>query len=442
MVEKYKLYTGFLFGAIWVQLCFGFIADEFVPALFHIKAFVNLLCDVIFLILGIISLRNRRDIAVLASFLVIALISKYLNHLGFIYFINGFRDFIGLIFTVPVIRHLMLSKNKERFVRSFDKQLFIFLVLQPFCIVWQLLKYGADDHGGGSLGYGMSGIVSTLIYIISFYLMTKRWDGGRTYFQNLRDNKILLLLLLPTFMNETKISFIFFICYFVLLLKIDWSMVRKMLMAIPLALCVLFGLGYVYLDLTDQKAEDIFSVAYFQNYFIGEDVDALVEVGEKVHDGIIETDNLWSIDLPRVTKIFLAPEALDKSGGGQLFGAGLGQIKGGTVLPYTPFAKNHKWLIFGSKPMYFSLFIQLGYVGLLWFLFYIMGIVGFKSDVPRGANIKIFLWIIMLLTLLYNDALRIPFYCFILFYIAAYTTYGAQQAVDKAIPSASQSTEG
>lgn len=430
MVEKYKLYTGFLFGALWALLCFNFIAEELVPPLEKLRPAVYLMCDGIFIVLGLIAMRNRRDILIFATFLLIALVSKYLNHLGFIYFINGFRDFIGLIFAFPIIRYLWNSKNGERFIKSFDRQLYLFLWLQAFCLTWQFIRYGANDHGGGTLGFGGSGTISTLIYFVSFYLITKRWDDVKSYWQNLRANKVLVFLFFPTFLNETKISFIFFACYFLLLLRIDWSLLRKLMLASPRIFVGVLGVGYVYLSVTDQEADYVLSYDFFQNYLVGEDIDFLVEMSEKVQDGLIETDNVWTVDIPRFSKILLAPEAVEKTGGGQLFGAGLGQLKGGTVLAYTPFAFNNKWLINGSRPWWFSLFIQLGYIGIIWFFINMAGIIGMSSGVPRGLNIKIFLWVIVLLSLFYNDSLRIFPYCFLLFYGGAYSTFGVPAGVD------------
>lgn len=430
MVEKYKLYTGFLFGALWSLLCFGFVSEELVPPLEKLRPAVYLVCDAIFIILGIIALRNKRDVIIVLSFLFIAIVSKYLNHLGIVYFINGIRDFIGLLFAFPIIRYLWHSKNGPRFVASFNKQLYVFLWIQAFCLVWQFIRYGANDHGGGTLGVGGSGTISTLIYFISFYFMSKRWDEAKTYWQNLRDNKVLVFLILPTFLNETKISFILFVCYFLLLMRVNWSLLRKIIVALPLILVCIAGLGYVYLDVTDQDADEVLSIDFYQNYLIGEDLDYLVEVGQKVADGLIETDNLWAVDIPRFSKIFLAPTALEDAGGGQLFGAGLGQLKGGTVLSYTSFASEYKWLLGGSRPMWFFIFIQLGYLGIIWYFINMAGVVGIRSAFPRGTNIRVFVCIIVLIGLPYNDSFRFIYYCFILFFGAASARF--EDPVEKA----------
>lgn len=47
----------------------------------------------------------------------------------------------------------------------------------------------------------------------------------------------------------------------------------------------------------------------------------------------------------------------------------------------------------------------------------------FKGRKPLGTNIKIFLWVIFLLSMLYNDSFRFFYYCFIIFAISYYSSY-------------------
>ena len=81
----------------------------------------------------------------------------------------------------------------------------------------------------------------------------------KNYWQSLKKNKEYFLLLLPTFFNETKISFIFVLCYLVLLMKIQWKSMRKLLLASPLLIALIIGLFYAYLDFTDQDADRVLS---------------------------------------------------------------------------------------------------------------------------------------------------------------------------------------
>ena len=418
MVEKYKVFSGLFFGAMWALLCFGFVAEELIPPLASAKSAVYLLCDFVFLVCGLYTLRNRRDIIVFGSFVVLGVVSACLNHLGFVFTVNGARDFFGLLFAAPIIRFMLTSRHRERFIESFDKQLYIFLWIQAFCMTEQFLRYGANDHGGGSMGYGFSGIASTSIYIISFYLISKKWKFGN-YWGELAKNKVYVFLLYPTFLNETKISFLFLLAYFLLLLKFEWKTVFKLLVSTPMIIVGMIGAGVAYLGITGQAMEAVFSEDAMEAYMVGEDPEGLMEVAELIQDEVYTIEDMGGVvDIPRFTKIVFVPEALSYSSGGILFGAGLGQFKGGTVIEMSKFASEWQWLLSGSLPLSFSILIQLGIVGFVWFVFNIVTLMAPRSASLLGINIKCFIWIIILLILLYNDSLRFFPFTFILFYIA------------------------
>lgn len=417
MIEKYKAFTGLFFGALWVLFCFGFVAEELIPPLEPLRSFVFLLCDIVFLGLGLFTLRSKRDIIVVVTFLVLTVVSSRLNHLSVVYVVNGARDFFGLLFAIPIICYLLKSKHRDKFIESFDKQLFVFLVMQAFCLVWQFIRYGANDHGGGSMGNGYSGIVSTLIYIVSFYLVSKRWNFNN-YWLNVSNNKVYFLLLLPTFLNETKISFIFLMAYFLLLMRVEWKTVFKVFVSIPLIIVGMVGAGFAYLTITHQTFEDVFTHSAMDDYMVGEDPEELIDLAVAIQDEIYDEEDIGLIDIPRFSKLLLVPEALPDSEGGVLLGAGVGQFKGGSVLQLTEYAERWNWLLSGSIPFVFFILIQLGLVGVAWMFFVLFTALLPRSSTLLGKNIKIFLWLIILLLMFYNDSLRFFPLCFVLFYIA------------------------
>lgn len=418
MVERYKFYTCLFFGAMWVLLCYGFVRDEFIPALAGMQPFANLLCDIVFLFLGIVTLRSRRDIFMVVSFLLIAMISKYLNHQGMSEWLNGMREYIGLLFTIPFIRYMMARDDyAERFTRSMDRQFLIFLYIQAVCLVWQVIRYGAGDEGGGSMGYGHSGIVSTLIYVISFYLITKHWNEEETYIENLKANRQYILLLLPTFLNETKISFVYLLAYFVLLMKIDRKIVLRFLLAVPLFLLAFVVLGWVYLTVSEQKAERLLSEKFYTDYFIGEDIYDLANLSMLVDQGDIETDNIWVVDLPRLGRFVFLPEAMQASGGGMMLGAGVGQFKGNNYFSKSAFSRKYAWLLNGSTPLTFAWLVQLGIVGMIWFFVDVLTAMFTPNKAPLARNLRLYLLMVLGLILIYQDQFRLVYYCAIIFYI-------------------------
>lgn len=418
MIEKYKIYTCLLSAFLWLSLCWGFVQDEIAPGLEHVRSFVFLFADFVFLVLGLYALRCRRDVYVVVSFMLILLFSAVLNRQGIITIFNGSRDFIGLLLAAPVIRMLLLSKYSERFEQSFDRQLLVFLSLQTVCVTWQFFKYGPGDYVGGSMGEGASGTISVLIYFISFYLMIKRWDGELSYFMNIRKNFLLIFLLYPTFLNETKISLVLFVFYFILLVKIDRDIVLKAIKMFPIIIVLSIASVTVYSYVVDTDAGDVFTEDNMYNYFIGEDIDYLIDVAMKVQDQEIETDNVWAVDIPRISKLVLAPVILDDTGGKIWLGAGVGQFKGASVIGQTSFARKNNWFLQGSRPLLFFIIVQLGVIGLVWLLINLITIIQTGDRFTFAWNIRLYLYLLIAMSMLYNDSFRLYPYCFILFYIA------------------------
>lgn len=418
MVEKYKLYSGLLFGSIWALLCVGFIATE-IPPLEKLIAIVNLLTDAIFIILGLWATRSRRDIFITVSFFAIVLISKYLNHQSVISMLNGCRSYIGLLMCAPIIRYLLRSKYAEDFTRRMDTLCWTFLYLQAFCITWQFIRYGANDAGGGSFGYGGTGTVSTLIYIISFYLLSKRWDFGKSWFTNFKENKANFILLYPTFLNETKISFIFLLIYVLLLYPIDRKYIIRVFAIFPLALVLLSGVFYLYLYAADQKADTVLNKEFLDIYlFGGEDPVELIELAQVYEEERFAEENLWTVDLPRFTKIFTVPEVLRKAGGGMTFGIGAGQIKGGTFISESRFSMKYGWLMGGTKPTLFLLLLDLGIAGVIWTVINLITILFTPNKAVFAKQIRLYLFAIWSLIMVYDQQLTVLISVWFMFYIA------------------------
>lgn len=431
MIDKYKLYYRLFIVAFWTMQCFGFVSEELLPPLAKLRSVIYFLCDAIVLFVAIAVMKenkNKGDNRVVYGFVIIAIVSSLLvNRESIATVVNGARGFFGLLFILPILRYLFTNRHGgERFVGSFDRQLFVYLWLQAFCITIQFAKYGAGDLVGGTMGNGASGTVSTCICFVSYYLMTKRWDDNLSYGRNIGKNWILVFLLYPVFLNETKISFIFLFCYFLLLLKLNKQSIKYLIVAVPVMIVVLVGLGGVYLDVTDQEADDLTSSEFYENYLLGgDDLERMVEVALLVQDGTIEIDatDVWSVDIPRFTKILWLPSTLESAKGGMLLGAGLGQFKGGTTLEASQFARENHWMLLGSRPWSFYVIIQLGLIGLVWFFVAMARIINYKSKTYGYAkNIKVFISIIVFLSLFYNDSFIFFQYCTILFYIVTYSS--------------------
>lgn len=426
MVDKYKFYYYTFITVFWIAMTWGFITDEIFPFLEAVKPMLYLVIDAVLVFLGFATLRQRGDVAVVLSFFVLAILSTViLNHLSLLFLFNGLRDFIGLIFVVPILRYFFNSPNGVEFRAKFDRQLYILLCLQAFCLVFQFIRYGAGDHGGGTFGFGGSGIVSMMVYMLSFYFISQRWDSSN-FARSFMANKKYILLLIPTFLNETKASFLLLILYFILLLKFDRKAVLRLIFITPLFIAAFIGVVSLYMNVTNQEADEVFSEEFVTNYLYGENLEDLAEIGMMVQDGEFDMDarNWWEEDIPRFGKIVLVWPMLKEGSGGLWFGRGVGQFKGGTIVDNTDFYKKNQWLMFGSKPLTFTLLVQLGFSGIIWFLLVIFRDLYAKgSRRPMHRQMLIFLWACVTLVMMYNDSMREFCFCAVFFYIALSLKY-------------------
>jgi len=208
-VTRPILYEHILFAVFWILGTCGFIGDELFDVFTKQRSLILLACDALIVLLGLACLRHRADVITIVSLTVLAITASVpLNGIPWKLALNGTRVFVGAMFVYPIFRYFWDDpKRHDHFIRRLDKNLYLFLWLQVFCLSYQYFVYGAGDHGGGSLGNWYSGTISMLIYLISFYLLRKRVDS-KHFWSSLWINKQYFFLLLPTFLNETKVSFV------------------------------------------------------------------------------------------------------------------------------------------------------------------------------------------------------------------------------------------
>jgi hypothetical protein len=175
----------------------------------------------------------------------------------------------------------------------------------------------------------------------------------------------------------------------------------------------------IYLSATGNK-DDITSVDYYTDTYLAvDDPDQLMMIGEMLQDGEFEDDS-WDVDLPRFTKIMFYPALMESSDNSQLIGAGVSHFKGGTSLAQTNFAEDYQWALTGTAPYSYFVLVQLGYIGIIGFIAYIL-FYGFKIGQKvsnRMLNIQVMLFVVVSIVLCYNDAFRVGvfnmIYCYLL----------------------------
>lgn len=416
-----------LLVAVWPCVVYGFVMDEFFPA-------VNVDClrpwlwfgaNCLIIITGMALMRNRRDWAVLLVFGVIAITSAFVNDTGFKVFISGCRDYVGLVFVMPILRYLLSGERRQWFMARFDRQCLVYLGLQFACIFWQYFRYGANDHGGGTWGNGFSGVVSVSIYLLSFTLMAHRWNKRRTYLCNITANWVMLLMLLPTFFNETKISFVLLAMYLVLLIPFNRHFLRRVTVMMPVVvlMSVLFACAFV---LTTNKLDKLqIAVNEVQMNFVNDDREQLIieDVRNYYYDHSYETHTQWVTDLPRLTKIRLSDDMMNNATGGWLLGAGVGQIRRTSFVEPTPFYKKYAWVLQGTRLGYIQVLVHLGLIGIAWLLMTMVFATGVANhNGPLGINTKVLFVMLFVITLFYADVLRITPFMVLLLYSVACTS--------------------
>lgn len=379
---KIKVLTYSVLTLFWVMGCIWFVLQRIPGAYEALRTPIELLFDVAVLILGVWTLRNRWDIAVVISYLVISLTTTLIiNGHSIVFWLNGSRMYFSILFMLPIFRWLLSTRERSiYFITRMDKSIYIFLWIQLPCVIYQYLAFGGGDYGGGSLGNLNSGTISTLIYAMSFYLMLKRWDNEKSYMQNLLNNRTLIFLLLPSFMNETKISFVYLVLYFLFLVPFNRRFLINMLYVIPAVVLMTFLAGYVYLQ-TNEIPDYMKSMDFLEYYVIGDE--QTYEIMENLFDSEGDTDE--NRDFMRGAKFLMLPTVVTDKPHGLWLGYGASQFKGGTVMEQTHFAKKYEWFLYGTSTQLMQVQLDMGLLGDIWLLFYMCVLFGW---IGKGGRLK------------------------------------------------------
>ncbi len=415
---KYKVVAYTLLSIFWVLGTYTCILQEISESVYNaISTYINIVGEGLLVILALWTIRKRVDMFLIGSFLAISIISSYLNNGGLFFWLNGLRSYIPMLFTVPVIRYLFSTRRRAMlFLRLMDKSIYIFLWLQIPVMIYQCILYGAYDNVGGTLGWMNSGTISTLIYLLSFYLMLRHWDKDKNYLENLKHNWILLMLLFPSMLNETKISLIYIVLYFLFLIPMDKKFLFRLLYLSPVILVAISVGVYLYSSFLNTKyltddddPSNMFSVEWIEEYTFGKET-----MKTLVLEGYMENMNdVQETDFARGIKFAALPIILDDNPYGWIWGYGIGQFKGGTHVEMTKFASKFEWFIRGTVMQLMMFIIEMGIMGCLWLIIYILVLFRWGKRVGnRNKRLQWFMGIVTAMILTYA-----PFFTFIQFMI-------------------------
>ena len=132
-------------------------------------------------------------------------------------------------------------------------------------------------------------------------------------------------------------------------------------------------------------------------------------------------NNRGVTDVPRFTKLMYTVLLNEQEPGHVLIGFGVGQFKGGTQVQQSDFARTYDWLLMGSIPYLFHIYIQMGLIGLAMLLAYGIFIAVKRPQwAPhRDLNLQLMLLAVVLLVCFYNDMLRNLAFCMLFFTLMA-----------------------
>lgn len=429
MIKRDNFYFNVFCVTFWVMAVSNFIIEEIIPSIEWFRSLRILLSDIVLLWLGLVTLRNKTDKWLIGIFVFLGILSSIVNKVPTLLWINGFRDYIPLLFGLSVLRYFFTSNQSADFRKSFDRQLKIFLIIQAFCVTEQFIRYGANDAGGGSLGFGSSGNISICIIFISFYFICKNWDG-ENYMKSLWRNRLYIFLLFPVFLNETKVSFVLLFVYFLLLYPFNIKSIGKIIIAGPIFAIIAVSTYLMYMWATGGE-NDFTSSGFIHTYLTGgENAEDMMELAETAVDYVEEASATWDenewayVDIPRIIKFPLLWTALEDSKGGLILGAGVGHLKGGTTVDQTEFAKNHIPLLYATRMTIHLIILPLGLIGLIWIIIWYKHSLRFKTRVgPMALQIKLFLLFLAILNFFYHDSFRYIITCIVFYYLCLATTY-------------------
>lgn len=353
---------------------------------------------------------NKILITLMLLFLMVSVISYFINikGLSLLSFINGMRDFLPYFLFPVIFIKISQFNDYESLVRMINRFLYIFLIIQIPVSIQQFLEMGAGDYVGGTFGLGGSGVLTFTVYLSTYYLMIQNFDPNN-FVRSILKRSYLLILWLPSFINETKISFVLMILFFLLLLPLNIKSIFNSVIIFLVLIPVLFYFDSVYTKTTGHGfLDEIFQEEYVTRYLFGDS----------------DMDFSQTGDIPRFTKIILAFQIQKKET--HYFGNGAGQFKGGTTLSLTPFATSYMWLLQGSRPMLFLVFVQMGLLGyIIYALFWLklFSNAWNNKKFKYSRNFSLYLMAAYIIIMFYNQSFRHLFFAGIFMYFIVFAQY-------------------
>lgn len=308
--------------------------------------------------------------------------------------LNGVRETLVIISAAIFFYKVFSEGNEEeqmRYVRIMKTFGWFFLLVQIIPVAIQYKQYGPTDYVGGTYGWLSTGNLTLIIICIVFFLFQ---------FPNSPGRKLLLFALMyPLMLNETKVSFLL-IPMLVIFLFFEPKL-KNLLLAGAAGVLFLLLFNNLYSNDADNMGKNISEI--FNKDFLTE---------------YLMADPISHPDVPRFTKFILGYNLLSQQMATLLFGFEFGMFRGTGSGEVSNFAQMYSWLLSGTRPYGFILFMQGGLVLLTAFILMILKICHFM----KGATKHVwFYFIIFLVILLYAESFKMHnfllVFMFMLFFV-------------------------
>lgn len=356
--------------------------------------------------------KKSRHAKSLIAFLIISSLTFFISHSNSLTsHVNGIRELLSLFFIFIFFERVFRSEYiyyLNSLITIFAK---LFLVIQIPVSFIQYLIFGPGDGVTGTLGPGCSGVLTFSIFLLIYYLIENNNSKNKVM-----NNLYYIIFLIPVTLNETKITFILILLYF--LSFFDLKKFKSSLLSIIIGLIVLISFSTLYKSQeketdTSNPISNIFSEDFLTMYLIGDNRDSEYE------------------DIPRIAKIIVGTDLLIKNNN-LILGQEYGAFKGGQKLKTSKFAEMYDWLLRGSRPYLFYLLITGGislFILVTYTFFKEIKYKPGKDFKNNSPNFLFFLGSIFILMLFYNDALRNHFFIMIFLYLLFYSKFFIKKSV-------------
>ncbi len=323
--------------------------------------------------------------------------------------INGIRETLVFICYFVIMDVLYQTNQIEKINGKFINFSYIFLTIQIPITIQQFIKFGAGDAVGGTFGYGGSGVLTFSIFLIIYYLIENKI---RTSKERLKKSIPFLIFLIPIALNETKISFILLLLYF--LSFINFKKIGSSIFITALGILCMIAFSFIYSTQENvsykNPLEGIYSGDFLNSYLLG--------------------DEIVDEDVPRFTKLIVGTQKLANDGD-LLLGKDYGAFTGSQSRMSSEFSKKYEWLLAGSRPYSFFLIISGGVILLVLIIWLVFSEIFRKQ--PKGIKnysspLLLFLSAVFLISLFYNDGLRSTVFSFLFVFILFFAKHFKSQS--------------